>query len=274
MTVVLITVATHDYGYLQVLKESCNRHGFELIVLGWGATYTGHLMKTELTIPFLEKCDPMQIVMFVDGFDSLIMRNVDDVESIFVKMNVPFIFSADMKLTHDMYLDEYIGKITGVVNRVVCNSSPDAGMLNSGLFIGYAASLLRVLRESVDMTQKLPDIKSNQRMLQEVCKTNPFAIDTNRHLFYNRNFTFLRKEKFRNGEFWVKTNDAYTQPCVISAPAGGSLDDILKELNYSTKMYEAKHSILYLLKTTTFNYKRLWFVCILAIIVVCIFKKH
>ena len=52
-----------------------------------GQKWTGYKMKSELLIKYLENLDDDEIVVFIDGFDSLINRDPRDVEEIFKNMN-------------------------------------------------------------------------------------------------------------------------------------------------------------------------------------------
>lgn len=234
MVLKLITVATHDAGYFEHLKESCERLGYDLVVLGWGMEYTGHHMKTDLTIEYLQTCGPDDIVCFVDGFDSLALRGPDALVRTFLSMGVRLVFSDDVNVTTNPYIDETLGGLVGMINRKLCKTKSGVGILNSGMFIGFAEDLTKVFLDSLAVAERMPKLKkSNQRMLQEVCRKNPFPIDTRRLLFYNRDVNnFHKREKLNADGLTLNIDDVRTRPCFVSAPGGNTLKDILEGLGY------------------------------------------
>ena len=74
----LVTVATHSNLYFPILNNYCKKNNIKLHVLGWGKTYNNHHFKDDQIIKFTETCDEKDIVMFLDGFDSMITDRFND----------------------------------------------------------------------------------------------------------------------------------------------------------------------------------------------------
>ena len=64
MQIKCFTIATHNEGYLQILKDSCIRNNFKLEILGFNEKYTGHLFKTYKIIQYLKLQPLNQLVLF------------------------------------------------------------------------------------------------------------------------------------------------------------------------------------------------------------------
>ena len=58
----IVTVATHNLGYLDKLAESCKRAGTDIKILGLGAKWEGFFTKLKLMCEFLTSVDPSAII--------------------------------------------------------------------------------------------------------------------------------------------------------------------------------------------------------------------
>ena len=228
------TVATYEDGYYSVLKQSAKRNKIKLDVLGWGEDYYGHKFKTDKTIEYLKKLDPNEIVLFLDGFDSMFLKNKDIIKKRFLKMKVKYIFSLDFRSTIDHnYMASFFSS-----NTKLCIYKGKNVVLNTGMFIGYAGELLSLFEKSNEYVNEQNKF-SNQRVLQDMCRDGiEIPIDYNNYLFYNLDPTFISNDdvKIKNKEVRVFNKnlfgDKYATPCVISAPGNTSMDKLCKTLNF------------------------------------------
>ncbi|SBT87953.1 procollagen lysine 5-dioxygenase, putative [Plasmodium malariae] len=70
----VLTFATHEQGYFNTLKESCNSLNIKLNVLGWGKKWGGFIEKLVKVKEYLKVCKDNDIILFVDGFDSILLQ--------------------------------------------------------------------------------------------------------------------------------------------------------------------------------------------------------
>ena len=93
----IITYATHRFGTFDTLIESVP----DIIVLGWGTEWTGFIGKCKAVLDCLYTLPNDEIVMVVDGFDTIIKKDLTNVEQVFKSMNCKILASGyhgdDMK---------------------------------------------------------------------------------------------------------------------------------------------------------------------------------
>jgi predicted phosphohydrolase len=82
----IITVATNNEFYFPYLKESCLKNGKELTVLGFGEKWQGFNWKFAKMIEHLKKLKSKDIVCFVDGYDVICTRNLNELQNKFIKI--------------------------------------------------------------------------------------------------------------------------------------------------------------------------------------------
>ena len=173
----LVTVATHSQSYFPFLLESCNRYGAELVVLGFNQPWQGYNQKNLLMKEYLDTLAPDEIVCFIDAYDVLLLRPLEDLENLFVNFNkitgARIIVGCDQKAT---------GEKIGPVVRLyfgACNNK----YVNSGTYIGYAADLHEMM--TYIMNEVSDDVKADdQIMIRKYCSaTKSVHIDCDRIFF-------------------------------------------------------------------------------------------
>ena len=128
----LITVATHTHGELENLLH--NPFNIEITLLGYGKEWTGFRMKFEEILQYMyeSNLDDDDIVVFLDGFDSLIHKDPSNLLELFREYNCRVLFS------EDNYDNPFIASMW---NKCVDNS-----VANTGLYMGYVKELKILLR--------------------------------------------------------------------------------------------------------------------------------
>ena len=133
---------------LDLLIESSQLHDVPIHVLGWGEQHPQPAQKLKATLKFLSKIDPSTIVLFVDAFDSIIVKDSYEILRRFKEFNSSsIIFGAEnscfplsypyFNLGYDFCNDEnYIVKYKGYPSY-----------LNSGQWIGKAGVARRMLSQ-------------------------------------------------------------------------------------------------------------------------------
>lgn len=79
MSIVVLTYATHDQGYFECLKQSCEKWGYDLRVLGWRQQWKGYGSKLQAALKALKGLPEHQLTMFVDAFDVFMCGPADEV---------------------------------------------------------------------------------------------------------------------------------------------------------------------------------------------------
>ena len=75
----IVTVATHSSRYLPVLDKMVEDRGMKLHKLGFGKKYEGHFMKDKEMLAFVKTKPKKDIVLFLDGFDTLILSSEKEI---------------------------------------------------------------------------------------------------------------------------------------------------------------------------------------------------
>jgi len=157
--------------------------------LDGGTKWTGFLDKFKGVRDYLDTLDDDEIVVFIDGFDSLINKDHSDLERVFKNMNCKVLFS----------LSE-VGGFTGIVPKVIldycgkkifgtCQNGVGA---NSGLYMGYVKELKQVIDAAL-----LEPSDDDQRNFNSVCHRFPFIkVDTENAIFENCSSTNDESDAF------------------------------------------------------------------------------
>lgn len=173
----IITYATHRFGTFDTLIESVP----DIIVLGWGTKWNGFMGKCKAVLEYLETLPNDEVVMVVDGFDTVIKKDLSDVESVFKRMNCKILLSKHSGI------HKYIGKkIFTECNNVTANA---------GLYMGYCGYVKFMLKEALQSGED-----DDQRAMNMICnRVNFIKIDTD-HIIFENCF---------NNEECVKKSQAY-----------------------------------------------------------------
>ena len=173
----LVTVATHSQSYFPFLLESCKRYDAELVVLGVNQPWQGYNQKNILMKEYLDTLPPDEIVCFIDAYDVLLLRPLEDLANLFINFNkitgARIIVGCDQTVTG--------GKI-GPISRLyfgTCNNK----YLNSGTYIGHAADLRDMM--AFIMQETLGDTRADDQLLvRKYCSaTKSVHIDCDRIFF-------------------------------------------------------------------------------------------
>jgi hypothetical protein len=220
----LVTVATHSDGYLPYLKKSCNRFKAELTILGWGQKWTGYSFKLKVMKEYLTNIKDNEIVCFIDSFDVILLRPLDELENIFITYS----------------------KLTGMKVIVGCDKPPSfivkgiesiqfgtchGLLLNSGTYIGYA----KEIREMLDHIYIKPNVDDQMMMVQYVQKyPHSIHIDTSSIFFLtinNPTGNFLYNQDIIS----IKEDKLYyrgIRPFFAHGNGNTNMIDLIKQLNY------------------------------------------
>tara|TARA_Y100000389_G_scaffold56224_1_gene52131 strand:- start:295 stop:1053 length:759 start_codon:yes stop_codon:yes gene_type:complete len=162
----IITVATHNRGKLQELIN--NKYNVNVKVLGYGQKWTGFTMKYDLVSEYIKDLDDQDIIVFLDGFDSLIMKEPQIAVNKFIKSGYKLLFSRERNT------------FFGIVEQI-CGNCKDGLMANPGLYIGYVKYLKIFLKD-----MKKIRCKDDQVNLNKNCHKYDFiSIDKDEEILQN-----------------------------------------------------------------------------------------
>lgn len=167
MNTEVVTVATHNEGTFEKIIN--NKYGVNVKVLGYGEKWTGFDMKCRLVYNYIKNLPEDKIIIFIDGFDSIINGTIEQAENIFRKNNYKVLFSKDLE-----------GKLY-LLQKIVFPECKDNNVANAGLYMGYVKYLKIILS---DMLNK--KCKDDQVNINNSCKNYDYIeIDNNNEIFLN-----------------------------------------------------------------------------------------
>lgn len=215
----LVTVATHSERYFPILDKQAKDKNVNLVKLGMGKEYIGHYMKDLEMMEFLKGVDKNDIVAFVDGFDTLMLA---DTEEIMRKFN-----QSDAQLLMSI---ENIGSLSFIHSTVF--EKVRGYYLNTGLYMGRAGFLLNFLKDMYkDDTY---DRKSNQKTwcqylfkLERENKFEGIVLDEKSEIFLNHSFTTANNLSFNKKDKRIDITDG-VKPCFIQ---GNGCEDMTYIIN-------------------------------------------
>lgn len=149
---VVATFATsHDAG-LDVLIESAALVSLKLVVLGYGEVQAGKASKLPRMLEYLKTLHPDTVVLFVDGYDTMLVRGEDYILFAFHSLQKDIIFAAEGCCYPYLYHQYNLGvDLCDLYYPKIENNSKNLRFLNSGTYIGYAHALASLLSDLVSL---------------------------------------------------------------------------------------------------------------------------
>jgi hypothetical protein len=168
MVLHIITYATHSEGLFNDLIN--NEFGVKIKILGWGDKWKGFMEKVRVCNDYIKSLNDNDIVIVLDGFDTLINR--DGIDEI-----IPFMKDSDKKVIFSKNIENHMMGL----EKVVFNYCIDKYIANCGMYMGYAKYLNIVLDETLKMK-----CKDDQVNVNKLCNSFSFiGIDTTNIIFEN-----------------------------------------------------------------------------------------
>lgn len=168
----IITYATHSDGLFDKLIN--NKYNIEITVLGWGTKWKNYKdSKAKGIYNYLIKQPKNAITVYLDGFDTLINKNIDNLINDFKKQNCKILLSKDRTKTNKR-LQEWIYKKNFEEFENI--------KLSAGMFMGYNKNLINLFN------CVLNDIdKDDQKSFNKCINVDNIKIDINETIFRNTN---------------------------------------------------------------------------------------
>jgi hypothetical protein len=221
MTGHLYTYVTHNERYFGSLLDSCRQLNIDPEVRGFGQRWEGYVKRHRDLLEFLETLDDSDIVINVDGFDTVVLCPMTIIMERFKAQKCDALFS--MTADNGNMFQSYVQWKLGFYGEKA----------NAGMFMGYAFKMKEVIRRILNDTEKYND----QIVVNKFIHKDPMIkIDTNREVFCN--ILNLGGTHVENGVFKYRN----TQPCILSAPGCVDLRGLFKELAIAPTPFECNAS--------------------------------
>jgi hypothetical protein len=227
----IVTVATHSEFYFPYLIKSCTRFGYNLVVLGFKEKWLGFNWRFKLMINFLNTLKNNDIVCFIDGYDVICNRDLNELRDEFIKFKNQ---NQDIKII--ISHDKIINKFYEYLIKIKMNNY--GTLINAGSYIGYVSDLLYVLNkiQIIDSNNDSDD----QILLTQYYKNhkNDIYIDTETDFFVSLSYKLKNNDIF----FEIKNNIAFyknKQPFFIHGQGFTNLNKLIQNLGYDLSDNEA-----------------------------------
>jgi len=188
----IVTYATHSEGSFEELTH--NKFGVEVTVLGMGERWQGFVHRVKKYREYLDTLEDNEIVVFVDGFDSHIIKPIDGLEDMFKSLKCDILVSKNVTIQPHYIIHKMFG---------TCKDNTTA---NAGLLMGYAG-YLKKLQDSIINGNTVDD----QKNLNDACSKFPnLKIDTDCIIFKNILPTEKIENLYESNAFFGQTPGAFT----------------------------------------------------------------
>ena len=227
----VVCVATKSEQYYPILQESCLRNNITLNTLGYGEEWQGFAWKFYHMMNFIKDLPDNDIVMFIDAYDVIILKDYNTILERFKSYNTAILLSVDATPT------SWLHKL---IYRKIFKKCGDM-YTNAGTYMGYSYALkkmLDILCSKFDCKEFTLD---DQVMLASICEERDFfnqyiKFDTEKSIFFN----IFPKHLFTlNNDIEIKndyiTNEYNIEPCVIHGPGNTNLHKIVEAYKYNTQ---------------------------------------
>ena len=184
MSIYVITIATHNKGYLEVLKTGCQNGGMQFITLGYGEKWGGLIWKFHKMREFLNNVNlhPNDLIVFVDGYDTLCINNAQRLLTKFYSLETNILISQDIKYVNNPLYDYFHNRIFGNCNDIY---------INTGMYMGFFPYVKKLINTICTKSDCLDSKLNDQVEMTKLCKlADPFytanvKIDTENSIFLN-----------------------------------------------------------------------------------------
>jgi hypothetical protein len=246
----VVTYANKSNGLFDDLIN--NKHRVHVEVIGWGTKWNGFQDKTKGVLDYLKTQPDDEIVIYVDGFDSIIKDNLSTVKQKFDEYDCKVLFSKEpLDSGTEIML---IKQIMYFCKKIVFQNCIKKNIANAGMFMGYAKHLKIVLNDI--LKNKCND---DQVIVNKLCKKYDFIkVDIHNKIFKNYFNVSLEKQHLK--EFLQ--NDAI----FVSFPGTLSWDRMLRVFPEYLQFFYKYIVIFHLILIAIFFKKHLYFSTSLLII--------
>lgn len=130
----------------KLLKQTAEKYKAPVEFIGVGESFTTFTNRLYILEEYLKKCDSKEVVMVMDGYDTLVNRDITFAEQIFLEKKTKLLISAEKIFTYQWATFKDKFETIGT----------DYKYVNAGTFIGYVEDILDMLSDLFDLYKKYP----------------------------------------------------------------------------------------------------------------------
>ncbi|SMD37741.1 hypothetical protein SAMN04488029_3438 [Reichenbachiella faecimaris] len=192
----IVTVATHHNDDLERLLISARKFNIEVELIGIGREYIDHYIKTDWLLEYLEGLDDNEIVLYTDGYDSVLLNDTSYIEEEFLKFNHPMVFGTEQNFN---CMSSFFGKI-GYFLKYPKGKKPYR-YINAGGWIGRAGYAREILSKVVggdDQSLLLKYITKNKTAIGHDIEQRIFSCMAGRTGMEDRDYVLDDNGRIKN----------------------------------------------------------------------------
>jgi hypothetical protein len=249
----ILIVATHKERYFNCFINQLQQNKWDYEILGFGYKNFSFRWRLQTYLNYLNK-NPNQLVLLIDGFDSLCYGKPDDVYKYFILQNCDILFAE--------------GALTSGINKYIQEKlyTKCQGKQINFAMIGYANKIANLFNDALG--PEFGNINEEQYQLSILCNRYPnIKIDTSHYIFHV--VSNINNIQIKNNRP-VYNN---IKPCFITGPGDSDLENLLVENSISNCYIEPlKNNSLFGWKRIQTYYSFFYLeICIFIIILIIIF---
>ncbi len=215
----ICTVASDSTPGLQRLLDSCERLGIEIDVLGLGKPYRSNIEKIRYIRNYVKEMPGDDVVLFLDGYDTLVLADKEAILQKFLAFNVPFVISTE----------RICWPLVDLADQFPI-SPTSFRYINSGVMIGYVKSIKHIFN-GINLVTR---IRSDQSLLSTyfLNNNNFFCLDYFSELSLSLFGINGNEIEFDYENKSVRCLETNSFPCIIhdNGPTTGEIYDKVYEM--------------------------------------------
>jgi hypothetical protein len=222
----ILTVANKSKYYYPYLIKSVNNNNNKLITLGFNKEWIGFNTKFKLMFNAINNFNDDDIICFVDGFDVICVRDLNELTNIFLEIKKRE--KCNIIVGYDNNVKDIFTKIFA---SLYFTKKINSTVINSGTYIGFVKDIRKFL--SFVLSIDNDELADDQILMNKYNKLNPYEIyiDINTEMFLTIVNPLQSIEKYTE----IKEKVVYSnknKPFFIHAAGSGFMNDILQKLDY------------------------------------------
>ena len=243
----VLTFATEPIGYYNILLKSAEKNGYTIHTLGMGEEWGGLMTKYKYTNDYIQSIPESEnndIIVFLDGYDTFILKGIDTLLERYKTFNKPIVFSTQWNRPGD--------KLTKFVISSFSHGHKD--VCNSGAYMGPVWALKKKFKLICEISNCNILSLNDQKELNKMRKLKPdffnkyAALDKYGYIFMNASYnacvsygpifrdipwlTNIDVEE-KNGEIINKNTGI--EPIFLSGPGNINLSPFILSKGYNEK---------------------------------------
>jgi len=180
----VVTAATHSDGYFRALQASAARLNLDFTVLGWGQKWSDLAAKIQLVRQFAESVPKDDIILFLDGFDTVILQPEEIIIKRFLHHRKRFVSCGEscehiwLAFHNSLFRTPENEEVPWPDLPLYAPKELNLRLLNSGCYIAYASEVVKVFAGLADKDC------NDQMFLTTQFLAGRIAVDSNCNLFH------------------------------------------------------------------------------------------